>query len=96
MQKEKLMDRLCSLADSFNAYAKNKCWHEALSCYKSARALAVNGALPEAQMQEAFGERGERGEIIRQGMFREGLVQKVFYEECVKSRKTEERQKNSA
>lgn len=100
MQTDKqIMDKLCSLADSFNTHMKNKCYTEAVACYKSARNAAVKSGLPEAQMQELFGERGERGEILKQGLFREDLVQKAFYEEFVKRKGSKERkeyQKNSA
>lgn len=85
MQTDKqIMDKLCSLADSFNVYMKNKCYGEAVACYKSARSAAVKSGLPENLMQEMFGERGERGMILKQGLFREDLVQKAFYEEFVK------------
>ena len=96
---KQIMDKLCSLADSFNTYMKNRCYPEAVKCYKLARNVAVKSGLPEAQMQELFGERGEHGVILKQGLFREDLVQKAFYEEFVKrkgSKEREEYQKNSA
>lgn len=100
MQEEKrIMEKLCFLADSFNVYIKNKCYREAVACYKSARNAAVKSGLPETTMQELFGERGERGVILKQGLFREELVQKAYYEEFVKRKGSEERgeyQKNSA
>lgn len=100
MQTDKqIMDKLCSLADSFNTHMKNKCYLEAVACYKSARNVAVKSGILEVQMQELFGERGERGVILKQGLFKEDLVQKAFYEEFVKrksSKEREEYQKNSA
>lgn len=81
---KKILDKLCSLADSFNTHMKNKCYPEAVACYKSARNAAVKSGLPENLMQELFGERGEHGVILKQGLFREDLVQKAFYEEFVK------------
>lgn len=96
-EEKKILDKLYTLADCFNTYIKNKCYSEAVSCYKKARDKAVACRFGEERMHMLFGERGERGVILRQGMFREDLVQKAYYEEYVKKKDPiEEKQKNSA
>lgn len=88
MLKEKeLLDKLYELPETFKIHMGNKDYPKAKSCYDTARTIAVFMELSEERQKELFGERGERGVILRQGMFPEASVQKAHLE-CIKSNQT--------
>lgn len=102
MLKEKqLMDKLYELPVNFKFYMEKKDYPRAKSCYDTARTIALFLELDEKQLKELFGERGERGIIIQQGLFPEESVQRAYIE-CIRRNQTNENrryepiQKNSA
>lgn len=101
-QGKRLPDRLYDQPKLFDYYIKNKQWPEAKRCYDAVRDELCSMQADEEVMTEFFGERGERGVILKEGLFREEYVQKAYYEVAVRKegrcrdRKDERRQKNSA
>ncbi|MDE6661989.1 MAG: hypothetical protein K2K46_01475 [Lachnospiraceae bacterium] len=88
MLKEKeLLDKLYDLPERFRVHMGNKDYPRAKSCYDTARTIAVFMELDEERQKELFGVRGERGVILRTGLFPEASVQKA-YRECIKSNQT--------
>lgn len=92
LEGKMIMDKLYMLADEFKVHMKNKKYYQAKSCYDTAVKVAVFLELEEGTKQELFGERGERGVILKKGMFPEEQVVKA-YGECVKRNQTREHQK---
>ncbi len=78
------LDKLYILADEFNIHMRNKEYQRAKDCYDTAIKEAVSIKLDREQTEEFFGERGERGVILRNGLFREEEVQRAYYETVVK------------
>lgn len=66
-----------------------KDYPRAKHCYDTAVTISVFLELDEEKQLELFGERGERGAIIRQGLFPEESVQKA-YRECIRKNLTRE------
>lgn len=97
-----LLDKLYGQPELFNHYMRNKMWNEAKYCYDKTGCVLLFLEADEEMMKEFFGERGERGEILREGLFPEGQVQKAYLETVVKrdggyeNKKYEPVQKNSA
>lgn len=87
-----MLGKLYELPQSFRTNMENKDYPGAKNCYDVARTVAVFMRLDEERMNELFGERGERGEIIRTGLFPEEKVQRAYLE-CIKSNMTHEAQK---
>ena len=99
MIEEKELHRLYERSELFRYYMKNKQYIEAKRCYDETRNEMVRMKADEKIMIEFFGERGERGVILKEGLFREEMVQKAYYEVAVKrdeNRQHEHWQKNSA
>lgn len=88
--------KMQELSDKFHQYVKNKQWGLAKYCYDVARNVAVFLEFDEDKMHEIFGERGERGLIISEGMFPERILHKVMYECVIKKQQDNEEKKNSA
>lgn len=76
------------LSDVFKQHVRYKQWEQAKYCYEKATNVAVFLRLEEKKMRELFGERGDRGEVISEGLFPEEMVQKVYLE-CSVKRKQE-------
>lgn len=97
-----LLDKLYDQPELFMHYIRNKMWSEAKHCYDLTREVLDFLQADEEMWKEFFGERGERGVILREGLFREDLVQKAYCEIAVKrdggyeNKKYEPLQKNSA
>lgn len=87
-----LMDKLYALPEQFKYHMSRKEYARAKYCYDTAVTVAVFLELDDSQMQELFGERGERGAIIRRGLFPEEKVQKAYLE-CIKKNMTRENKK---
>lgn len=84
--------KLYDLPEIFKAHMKCRRYSEAKACYDRAVTIALFMEADEKQKTELFGERGERGVIIKEGLFPEREVQKA-YEECIKRGQTRENQK---
>lgn len=79
-------NKLWEYAAKFRVHMKAKRYAQAKYCYDKARDLAVDVELEEEKREELFGIRGERGVMLKEGMFLEELVQKAYYETCVKAK----------
>lgn len=101
LEGKQIIDKLYGEADLFVHHMRKKEYPQAKFCYDTARNVAVFLELEEKRMQELFGERGDKGEILQPGMFREEQVQKAYLE-CIRAGQTYENkryeslQKNSA
>lgn len=84
-----LMDKLYTLPKKFVYCMERKDYSGAKHCYDTACTVAVFLNLDESIMTELFGERGERGAIIKQGLFQEEKVLKAYYE-CIRKNQTYE------
>lgn len=79
------VDKLYLLAEEFKIHMRNREYLRAKHCYETAREVSVFMELGRENMDTLFGERGERGEVIRRGLFCEEQVQKAYYEAVVKN-----------
>lgn len=82
--------KLYDLAAVFKSHMSAKRYPQAKYCYDKARILATETELEERKKEELFGIIGNRGEIIKEGLFRVKLVQKAFEECCVKAKENPE------
>ena len=82
--------KLHNMAAVFRNHMRAKRYAQAKYLYENARDLAVNVGLEEEKREELFGIRGERGVILKDGLFPEELVQKAYYETCVKAKEKPE------
>lgn len=82
--------KLYNLAAVFRAHMKAKRYPQAKYCYDKARALAVDVELEQEKKDQLFGIRGNRGEIVKEGLFQEDLVMKAYVETCVKAKQEPE------
>ncbi len=102
LEGKELMDELYRYAERFEEFMENKQYSQAKGCYDSVRTTLIVLKADEAMKREFFGERGERGVILKEGLFREKQVQKAYYEAAVKgndgyeNKKYEPLQENSA
>ena len=79
--------KLQELAYRFRGHVKNRQWEQAKHCYDVARNVAVAVEISEKDKLELFGERGERGEILKQGLFPEDEGLKVVEMRVVRNLK---------
>lgn len=97
-----LLDKLYDQPELFRHYIQNKMWSEAKYCYDKTSCVLLFLEADEKMLKEFFGERGERGVILHEGLFPESLVQKAYEEIAVKrdggyeNKKYEPLHKNSA
>lgn len=82
--------KLYNLAAVFQVHMKAKRYAQAKYCYDKARGLAVDVELEQEKKDELFGIKGIRGQIIKEGLFKEELVQKSYVEACVKAKQEPE------
>ena len=82
--------KLYNLAAVFNVHMKTKRYAQAKYCYDKARMMAVEVGLEQEKKDELFGIRGSRGVIVKEGLFKEELVQKSYVETCIKAKKNPE------
>ena len=90
LENRVIEQKLCDLAAVFDVHMKAKRYAQAKRCYDNARLVAVFNGLEEEKKDILFGIRGARGEIIKEGLFKEELVQKAYAETCVKAKQTPE------
>lgn len=88
LNQQEIIDRLCKKAEIFKDLIYEKEYYQAKYQYDTAVTLAVELHLDQAVREELFGIRGERGVILKEGLFPERLVQKAYYEACVKAQDT--------
>lgn len=84
--KQKLYD----LAAAFKVHMRAKRYVQAKRCYDNARLIAVFHGMEEDEKEKLFGVRGKRGEIMKEGLFQEEMVQKAYLETCVKAKQIPE------
>lgn len=84
IERKALLDKLYEQPELFRHYAKHKLWPEAKHCYDRVVTVLCFLEADEKIMAEFFGERGERGVILKEGLFKEELVQKAYLEAAVK------------
>ncbi|MCM1387833.1 MAG: hypothetical protein NC231_10925 [Bacillus sp. (in: Bacteria)] len=89
LNSDEVLMKIYELPQVFNRSMANKDYPQAKCCYDTARTVALFMELDEEQMKGLFGERGERGAIIRTGLFSEEKVQKAYLE-CIKKDMTYE------
>lgn len=77
--------KLRGLADEFQILMKQRQYGKAKQRYEVARNVAVIMEMDEKILQELFGQRGGKGEMLVKGAFPEELVQKAFYETSVRN-----------
>ena len=82
--------KIYDLAAVFHAHMKAKRYAQAKYCYDKARSLAVEVELEQEKKDQLFGIRGNRGEIIKEGLFKEEMVMKAYVETCVKAKQAPE------
>lgn len=82
--------KIYNLAAVFLVHMKGKRYAQAKYCYEKARALAVDVELEQEKKDQLFGVRGNRGEILKEGLFKEDLVMKAYHETCVKAKQEPE------
>lgn len=83
------MDKLYEQPDLFKMHMRGRQYSCAKACYDTVRTVLVFLEADEEVMQEFFGERGERGVFLREGLFNEEQVQKAYYE-CIRKGDTYE------
>ncbi|MCM1264483.1 MAG: hypothetical protein NC313_17360 [Butyrivibrio sp.] len=89
LNTKEIIDKLYVLPEQFHRDMQEKNYIGAKHCYDTAREVAVFLNLDAGMMLELFGERGERGAVIRKGLFPEEQVQKAYLE-CIKINATNE------
>ena len=78
LNEREVVKKLQELAYRFRGHVKNRQWEQEKHCYDVARNVAAAVEISEKDKLELFGERGERGEILKQGLFPEDEVLKVL------------------
>ena len=87
LENRVIEQKLCDLAAVFDVHMKAKRYAQAKRCYDNARLVAVFNGLEEEKKDLLFGIWGTRGEIIKEGLFKEELVQKAVGIEDEEERK---------
>lgn len=86
LDSREMEQKLHQLAAVFNEHMRQKRYAQAKYCYDKARMMAVELELEQKKKDELFGIRGDRGLILKEGLFREELVQKSYIETCVRAK----------
>lgn len=89
LEGKALMDKLHEQPDIFKVHMRNREYSCAKACYDTVRDVLVFLEADGKTMQDFFGERGERGVTLKEGLFRESEVQKAYYE-CIRKGDTYE------
>ncbi len=76
----------------FDKLVRDRDWYRAKSAYDTAVAVSVFCLFDEQDKKALFGERGERGVILQDGLFREDKVQKAYWE-CIRLNRTREQER---
>ncbi|NBJ93231.1 hypothetical protein [Parablautia muri] len=95
LEGKALMDKLYEQPGIFRIHMRNKQYSRAKACYDTVRSVLVFLEADEGRMQEFFGERGERGAFLKEGLFDEEQVQKAYYE-CIRKGDTYENKRYEA
>lgn len=83
LQGQELMDKLYEQPELFKEFMKNRMYSEAKACRDRVLTVLCFLEAGEETMVEFFGERGERGVFLREGLFNEDQVQKAYLE-CIR------------
>lgn len=89
LEGKALADKLYEQPELFNLHMRNRQYSRAKACYDTARNVLVFLEADEGRMEEFFGRRGERGAVLKEGLFNEEQVQKAYYE-CIRKGDTYE------
>lgn len=81
--------KIRELPERFKWHMRRKEYALAKACYDTAVTATGFLKLDEREQTELFGERGERGVILKEGLFKEESVLKAMWE-CIKSGDTYE------
>ena len=81
-----MWQKLEELAAVFNNHIRAKRFPQAKHCYDTARNVSVFLEMDEKEQQELFGSRKADGEVEKEGLFKEELAQKAYFETCVKEK----------
>lgn len=90
IDERRAWQKLEETAAVFNNHIKAKRYQQAKYCYDTARNVSVFMEMDEKDKQMLFGSRTGKGEIEKDGMFKEELVQKVYFECCVRGKEQPE------
>lgn len=86
IEDRRIWQKLDELAATFNNHIRAKRYTQAKYCYDTARNVSVFLEMDEKESQMLFGSKKSKGEIEKEGIFKEELVQKVYFECCVKGK----------
>lgn len=89
LEGKALMDKLHEQPDIFKVHMRNKEYSKAKYCYDTVRNVLFFMEADEDLKREFFGERGERGEILKEGLFNEAQAQ-MAYLKCIRKGDTYE------
>ncbi len=89
---EEIRAKVYQQAALFDKLVRDRDWYRAKSAYDTAVAVSVFCLFDEQDKKALFGERGERGVILQDGLFREDKVQKAYWE-CIRLNRTREQER---
>ena len=84
LSEKEILDKLYDQPELFKHFMGNKKYSEAKYCYDQTVCVLLFLGADEEMLDEFFGVRGERGAVLRAGLFPQELVQKAYYEVAVK------------
>ena len=84
MEERRVWQKLGELAATFNNHIRVKRYHQAKHCYDTARTVSVFLEMDEKEKLVLFGSRESKEET--EVLFKEELVQKAYFECCVKGK----------
>ncbi len=90
IEERRIWQKLNDLSATFNNHIRAKRFHQAKYCYDAARTVSVFLEMDEKEKLTLFGSRESKEEVEIEGMFKEELVQKAYYECCVKGKEVPE------
>lgn len=74
LEKEEIRNKLFEQGELFKLLMKNKQYAAAKHCYQATLNTATLVELDQPDVDKLFGIRGEKGVILKEGCFPEGLV----------------------
>lgn len=84
ISERRVYQKMEELAAIFSVHMNAKRYTQAKHCYETARNVVVFMEFEPEKAGEVFGIIGNRGEIIKDGLFKVGLVDKMGLEVDVK------------
>ncbi len=89
LQGQQILDKLHEQPELFKEFMKKKQYAAAKMCRDRVCTVLLFLEADEETMVEFFGERGDRGVFLREGLFDEEQVQKAYLE-CIRKGETYE------